>query len=1146
MWFRDLFRPNLAKLAEKQDISGLIEALSHREPIVQRQASTILRSMGKTSIPLLIDALQHGTPALQEQVTGVLEEIPGLPMETLITALGDDTGHTFPGVAALIAKMGDQVVLPLMGALNSGSEEVRKGAIVALGMIGEPARPQLLAALMHPSYRIRYGAALSLDRTGWVPQGDRERFRYLYATGQWQELVRMRKAAVPPLMGALDDGHYAVRKDAALALGSIGDLRAVDPLQRLLIIDPEEAVRAAAAEALGLLADDQAVPALRAAVHDHAHSVRMAAALALARINWIPDDEQEQLALLVATEQWSQLIRHGPAAVPVLITALGDEYYGIRTGAAEALWRIGDPAVDLLIQALRDQNPAIRAGATGVLMRLGAFPKERPAPTFIEQIRPDITPPLHIRREVQPETPLIEIFPGPEMTPPPSEAASVGDDLDHLLSSFGSPPAEEAGVEEPAVSEPLETMFDKGDLASSPPDADEEGADPVLAELDDNLLVDISSLLPPAEMAVEAQPLLDHPDEDDLSSLLGVLPSGTVPGEPPAEELPAENLHFKKSPHADMEEDTLRIDLSPIHPAEEWTEVEAAGPAPALMETAGIWEEEPVWAPVQESEFLSLMDALQRTSPDDDDDERSRLITSYLAGQPGALASDQPSVIVSAVGPALSAEDDAVRMVAAEVLGQIGVASVPLLIEALHDPYYQVRISAADALGRLGDTRALPLLIRLLLEDEEEEVRSRAAHALGELRDPAATGPLVRALHDRYSVVRGAAARALGMTRDQQAIGPLVTLFESGDRATAEAVIQALQAIGASDDLALMASASSEEEGRRRAAETLLTRISQEKAVLPPPPATLPGTPSASPVHEVTIVRPNPSAIEVTCLNPEALSVPGVPGALPEGSVPVPEDEFTVLIEASVHEQADIRRKVAQALGKSHDPRAGDLLTGLLIDQDELVRAAAAEALGLLGNPAAVTDLVDALKDQSDEVVMQAARSLGEIQDPAAAAPLIQLLNADDYGVMQVAGEALTALGAGATSALVEVLDDTVKEIRAGAAESLAAAGWIPGDTGEEVRYLIAQERWSEIGSSGENALPHLARLLDDPDQETRLGVVNALAKIGGSSAAALLERAAADPSYMVRKRAGLLLREESGVQQSEPEEPVPEIPREE
>jgi HEAT repeat protein len=764
-------------------------------------------------------------------------------------------------------------------------------------------------------------------------------------------------------------------------------------------------------------------------------------------------------------------------------------------------------------------------------MRLGAFPREQSAPTYIEQIRPNITPPLHIRREVYPDISWTEDISASGLTPTPCEPDSVEDDLDLLLSPVGTLSSKERMMTEPAVPEPSDFSRDMEEEPSFPSSDDLEDVDQILAGLDDSLPpVDLSSLQP-ATMTIKAPPFWDLPVEDDPAS-----------PEPLSSWLNSDDLIIPQ-----MNDGTFPITPSPVIPVED-------GPG---MEIDGSKDNEASgWAPVQESAFLSLMETLQRNSSDDDE-ERSRLISSYLADQHGVLSSDQPSAIVSAVGPGLSAEDDAVRMVAAEVLGQIGIESVPLLLEALQDPYYQVRVTAADALGQIRDQRALAPLVNLLIEDEDEEVRSRAAHALGELRNPVTTGVLVRALHDQYPVVRGAAARALGITGNRQGIGPLVALFESGDRATTEDVVWALRMLGADQDLALQASDTTDE-GRKKAAETLLARIHEEETTpspLPPrqPHAALSGV--ISPIHEITIPREGPPPIEVTQLNPTPPSVPPLPepidesGGLESGTVPPGDPDFILLIEASVHEEARVRKKVAHALAKSHDSRAGDLLRTLLTDEDEDVRASASESLGLLGDKAAVSDLITALEDQSDEVVMQAARSLGEIQDPAAAAPLIQLLDADDYGVRQVAGEALTALGSGATEALVEALNDPEKEIRAGSAESLAAAGWSPADTTQEVGYLIAEERWSEIGRCGEDALPPLAQFINDPDPEIRLGVVSALAKIGGPSATALLEHAAADSSYLVRKRAGLLLREESATEQPEQpeaEESVPEIPEEE
>ena len=55
------------------------------------------------------------------------------------------------------------------------------------------------------------------------------------------------------------------------------------------------------------------------------------------------------------------------------------------------------------------------------------------------------------------------------------------------------------------------------------------------------------------------------------------------------------------------------------------------------------------------------------------------------------------------------------RVKAAEALGDLGdIRAVPLLIEALHDPYVDVQWLAAQALGKLKDSRAVdpdPLII---------------------------------------------------------------------------------------------------------------------------------------------------------------------------------------------------------------------------------------------------------------------------------------------------------------------------------------------------------------------------------------------------------------------------------------------------
>jgi HEAT repeat protein len=57
------------------------------------------------------------------------------------------------------------------------------------------------------------------------------------------------------------------------------------------------------------------------------------------------------------------------------------------------------------------------------------------------------------------------------------------------------------------------------------------------------------------------------------------------------------------------------------------------------------------------------------------------------------------------------------------------------LIGALHDPVAEVRLAAAEALGKLGETNAIAALNQAL-RDQDSRVRTAAAQALGEIGRP--------------------------------------------------------------------------------------------------------------------------------------------------------------------------------------------------------------------------------------------------------------------------------------------------------------------------------------------------------------------------------------------------------------------------
>ncbi len=139
-----------------------------------------------------------------------------------------------------------------------------------------------------------------------------------------------------------------------------------------------------------------------------------------------------------------------------------------------------------------------------------------------------------------------------------------------------------------------------------------------------------------------------------------------------------------------------------------------------------------------------------------------------------------------------------------------------LLFSALEAPDAQVRRSAAEALGRLGDPRAVRPLGKAL-GDEEPDVRRTAAEALGKLADPRAVEPLVALLRDGAPDVASAAARAL-LKIGEPAAGALLEVLVDRHGNLLEAAAGVLIRIGEP----LTAAAARALKGNRDAAQVLV------------------------------------------------------------------------------------------------------------------------------------------------------------------------------------------------------------------------------------------------------------------------------------------------------------------------------------
>lgn len=98
------------------------------------------------------------------------------------------------------------------------------------------------------------------------------------------------------------------------------------------------------------------------------------------------------------------------------------------------------------------------------------------------------------------------------------------------------------------------------------------------------------------------------------------------------------------------------------------------------------------------------------------------------------------------------------------------------LIEALEHRDYPVRQEAAKALGLIGDSRAVPSLLKLLDRWNHDDImQTNIIDALGEIGSLTAVDTLIDALlYSKYDFVRAAAAVALGKIGDWRAVRPLI------------------------------------------------------------------------------------------------------------------------------------------------------------------------------------------------------------------------------------------------------------------------------------------------------------------------------------------------------------------------------------
>ncbi len=193
-----------------------------------------------------------------------------------------------------------------------------------------------------------------------------------------EALEKLGRQAFEPLVRVAMDGGAQDRREATVALGLIGDERAIGPLTDLLD-ESDSFIRSRAAAALGNIGHPAAVDYLIGALGDMEWDVRAKAIQALEKIG----NKRAAPAVIDRLGDVEEIVRHYAAialgalgderAVDPLIHALGDSSKYVRDKSAVALGSIGDTrAVEPLVAAVRNNsgeaaNALVKIGQSAVL-----------------------------------------------------------------------------------------------------------------------------------------------------------------------------------------------------------------------------------------------------------------------------------------------------------------------------------------------------------------------------------------------------------------------------------------------------------------------------------------------------------------------------------------------------------------------------------------------------------------------------------------------------------------------------------------------------------------------------------------------------------------------------------------------------------
>lgn len=965
------------------------------------------------------------------------------------------------------------------------------------------------------------------------------------------------------LIKALQNPNDMVRRHAVIALGKIGDERAIEPITERLN-DEAPGVRFYVPVALDMIGGEKIIEPMHEALKNEMAKVRTAAANILGKI----EDE---------------------AGIDSLMNLLADNDSYAKTSAINALTKIGKPAVPKLIAVLETDAENITLPPTEFIGdKIGnEYKKVLAKRAALEVSAASILGNINDPRAV---APLIEVL-------KKKASAEATEEEKANVASIRSGAAAALTVIGPAAVEPLISILES-------PTQDEEtriqvisilggigdkrSVEPLIAALKEDSKKSIRS-----SSAASLGLLIDRravpaliaalKDEDVVTRANAAASLGTIKDKRATQplidvimdETEREKIRSAAIGSLGTIKDTLALDpLVKILIDEYEKEGIRKSAASALRVMENAWASEAligllkgevvygIFMPEKGSvsrwvkkegdgnmpgeQILEVSAAAGKTMVEAP--ARGKLVKIYIKAGEEAEAKALLGLISYDDRDIDQEERSSIRSAAAYSLGKVkGENALEALLRSVRkDKSAAVRKNAATALWELDKADARSTLIKVLKGDDSGSVRSNAALALGKgaVKGASAVSPLINALqNDKYDSTRENAAWSLGEINNEGSVTPLVSTVVEGRKGKEESsavvnqVITALdkQAAKAVDQLIDVLEDKEIDEVPRSIAARILGLIESANAIEPLKTAlkdeSVVVRSEAAKSLGLIVNRSSREALVEVLVNEDEWITTRANAATALQRI---KDELAVepLIKELSSEITAIRSNAVLALGPLQDKRATLPLMQIVENEaeDDTIRANAIVSIGTIGDSQAVDVIMAALKSDNITMRQKAADALGALEVNAAVEPLMEILRDMSQPVVlrTSAATALGKIGDDRVAPLLrQRLDDKNESdavwkavgIAAGKLRVSQVSPWVSERAYDTWELAAVRSAAFKALTASVSDLTKLVEMLSDATVAIRSGAALALGETGNKDAIQpLIEKMQKDGEEAVRR----------------------------